>query len=83
MSTDSDAGQRQGARVGGATGPGVSAEHGLGAVPSMGEDGVSPEQAAGETPEEELTHGTPARYEGVGPAHLAGVPKGEDQTLGG
>lgn len=68
---DSGAADKGGARVGGATGPVESAEHGLGAVPTEGDGGVSPsdEQPAGESPEEELTHGTPGhgRRRGAGP----------------
>ena len=66
------------------TPPVASAEHGLGAVPIEGDGGVSPsdEQPAGESPEEELTHGTRSPTKAWGPAHMPGVPKGEDQASG-
>jgi hypothetical protein len=72
--------QREGARVGGATGPVESAAPDAAeAAPTGLGDGVSPAQ---EQPAQE-TADTQASDEGVGPAHTTGVPKGEDEAKGG
>jgi hypothetical protein len=75
-SADSGASERDGARVGGATGP---VESDVPPEPAGSETGVSPaeEQPADETPEGEPSD------EGVGPAHTAGTPRGEDHASGG
>ena len=77
VDTDSDAAEKEGAKVGGATGPVEGAQPAENAEPTGREAGVSP---ADEQPAEEMPDGTsPVETdEGVGPAHIPGVPKGED-----
>ncbi len=75
-----DAGVKDGAKVGGATGPvedaapkapeAATTERGAGASPSD-------EQPAGSMPESEDSD------PGVGPAHTAGTPRGEDLSKDG
>jgi hypothetical protein len=76
VDTESGVGEKDGAKVGGATGP----VEGVPAAKNAGQDregGVSP---ADEQPAEETGKGTsPVETdEGVGPAHTPGVPRGED-----
>jgi hypothetical protein len=75
---DGSSAVREGARVGGATGPVESGQEPP-AEPAGSEATFSPaeEQPANETPETEPTD------EGVGPAHVPGVGKGEDKAPGG
>jgi hypothetical protein len=66
---------KEGAKVGGATGPVVDDE------PKAAEPSETPRGAvaspADEQPAEDMP-GTGSSDEGVGPAHVAGVPRGED-----
>jgi hypothetical protein len=73
---DADQGRRDGANVGGATGPVESAE------PKAPEPADTPRGAvaspADEQPAAESGGDAPAEEEGVGPAHTPGTPRGED-----
>jgi hypothetical protein len=75
VDTDGSSAVREGAKVGGATGPVESGQE-PDAEPAGSEAGVSPadEQPADQTPE-----GDPGDP-GVGPGHTPGVPRGEDQS---
>jgi hypothetical protein len=70
VTPDPRAGEHGGARVGGATGP----------VESDPKD--TPEPASASRPADQTSQGRPSD-EGVGPAHQAGVPKGEDHGSDG
>jgi hypothetical protein len=76
VDTDGGVAEKDGAKVGGATGPVEGAAPAKNAGQDR-KDGVSP---ADEQPAEETSEGTsPAETdEGVGPAHTPGVPRGED-----
>ena len=69
-------GDKGGANVGGATGPVQSSQ------PKAPEPGQTPRGAtaspADEQPAAQSEGDAPAEDEGVGPAHIAGVPRGED-----
>jgi hypothetical protein len=80
VTPDPRAGEHGGARVGGATGP-VESD------PKDTPEPASASRPAGTSPAEEqpadqTSQGRPSD-EGVGPAHQAGVPKGEDHGSDG
>jgi hypothetical protein len=79
VDSDSSRVDRDGAKVGGATGPVESGQDEPQAEPPGSEAGVSAadEQPADETPE------TDPSDPGVGPAHTPGVTQGEDHATGG
>jgi hypothetical protein len=77
VDSDADVAVKDGAKVGGATGPVEGVPPAENAEHNGREAGVSP---ADEQPAEEQPEGTSPvpTDEGVGPAHIPGVPKGED-----
>jgi hypothetical protein len=80
VTPDPRAGEHGGARVGGATGPVESDPKDTPEPASASRPGgTSP---AEEQPADETSQGRPSD-EGVGPAHQAGVPKGEDHGSDG
>jgi hypothetical protein len=77
VTPDTRAGERGGARVGGATGP-VESDPKDAPEPASASQpgGTSP---ADEQPADQTAQDQPSD-EGVGPAHTAGVPKGEEHA---
>ena len=73
-----DAGRKDGASVGGGTGPVESSEP---KAPAPGQTpGGTTASPADEQPAAQSEGDAPAEDEGVGPSHISGVPKGEDAS---